>query len=877
MSDQRTNPEQSLQAAQKEEKKAKSGKLKIYLGAAPGVGKTYEMLHDAYESRAKNLDVVVGIVESHGRQMIESMLNQFEIIPRQEIDYRDKKCTEFDLDAALKRDPGLILIDEMAHTNVLGLRHEKRWQDIKEILDRGIDVYTTLNVQHIESLKDDVAQIIQAPIKETVPDFMIELADTIELVDLPVDELLKRLHEGKIYIPEQAEQAVEHFFRKGNLIALRELALRTTAACVESEVLLYRKSEGIKQIWPTREKILVCVGSNPESLKLIRTAKRMATSLQAEWMAVYIDIPRLHASAQKRNNAIQYLRLAQQLGAETHVLIGSDVVKEIMRFARESNVTQIMVWKYETKTWKYFFKQHKANEILAHCGEINVYIVTGNASPNKIKKSSIPSIIPWAYYSLSMGVVAGATALNEVLYPYVEISNLIMVYLLGVVLVASFGRIGPSVLASITSVLVYDFLFLVPIDSFAINNFRYILTLGMMFLMTQVISHLTLLKYREAQLANQIQQQTRALYTFSRKLLSTRGVDKLLALGTAYIGDIFKATVVAFIPHKEQLEIREEGHSKPILDLKELSVAQWVYDMRQPAGYGTDTLSSSDALYLPLLSSESSLGVLKIQPKDHILYSPEQMRLLESCINQLSLALDVDRLQEKTRKKELKIEVDSARNTLLKTISDHLNFPLKVILTAMRSSSERKVEIDRSKINDELGKVSLINNNILQIIGFESQTIFLNKKQIDIVNIIYSSIDVFQKRCKNRPVNLNAPEKSLLIFADSDLLQEVFANLLDNADKFSPQETGIDIFVEAQSEYISVSIENVGSGIAKEDINQLFKKFYRGKHVPPEHGLGLGLTICQRIIEAHDGRIWAENIESRGIVAFRFILPVGDK
>ncbi|MDP3705524.1 MAG: sensor histidine kinase KdpD [Legionellaceae bacterium] len=875
MSDHRTNPEQSLQAAQNEEKKAKSGKLKIYLGAAPGVGKTYEMLRDAYESRVKNLDVVVGVVESHGREMIESMLNQFEIIPRQQIDYRDKKCTEFDLDVALKRDPGLILIDEMAHTNVPGLRHEKRWQDIKELLDRGIDVHTTLNVQHIESLKDDVAQIIQAPIKETVPDFMIERADTIELIDLPVDELLKRLHEGKIYFPEQAEQAVAHFFRKGNLIALRELALRTTAACVESEVLLYRKSEGIKQIWPTREKILVCVGANPESLKLIRTAKRMASSLQAEWMAVYVDIPHFHASTQKRNHAIQYLRLAQQLGAETHVLIGSDIVKEIMGFSRVNNITQIMVWKHETKTWRHFFKRHKADEILAHCGEINVYIVTGSGSYNDTKKIAIPHIIPWVYYAISACVVLGATILNGLLTPYVETSNLIMVYLLGVVLVASFGRIGPSIFASIMSVLSYDFLFLVPIDSFAIKNVRYILTLGMMFLMTQVISYLTLIKHREAQLANQIQKQTRALYTFSRKLLSTRGVDNVLALGTAYIAEIFKATVVAFLPHKEQLEIREVGYFKPILDVKERSVAQWVYDMGQSAGYGTDTLSSSDALYLPLLSSESSIGVLKIKPNDHVLYSPEQMKLLESCINQLSLALDVDRLQEKSRKKELKTEVDLARNTLLKTLSYHLNYPLKVILSAMHSSSERQVEMDRSEISDELGKISLINNNILQIIGFESETISLHKQQLFIQDIIYTSVDLYLKRDKNRPIKLDIPETLPLIFADAELLQEVFANLLDNANKFSPSESEIDIFVQAQLDHIYVSIENVGSEIAKEEIKQLFKKFYRGKQSSSAHGLGLGLTICQRIIEAHAGRIWVDNIEKKGIVAFRFILPVG--
>lgn len=874
MSDQRARPEQSLEDVKTEEIKTKQGKLKIYLGAAPGVGKTYEMLHDAYDSRAKNLDVVVGIVESHGREMIEAQLTKFEIIPRQHIEYRDQKCTEFDLDAALKRNPGLILIDEMAHTNIPGLRHAKRWQDIKELLDRGINVYTTLNVQHIESLKDDVAQIIQAPIKETVPDLMIERADTIELIDLPVDELLKRLREGKIYIPKQAELASDHYFRKGNLIALRELALRTTAACVESEVLLYRKSEGIKQIWPTQHKILVCVGANPESLKLIRAAKQMASGLQAEWMAVYVDTPRLRDSTQKRNHAIQHLRLAQQLGAETRVLVGSDIVRELIQFARECNVTQIMVWKYASRPWRYLFKRHLANQILAYCDEINVSIVVGHSSSDKLKKFPIPHFIPWAYYGLSVSFVTAATLLNDILYPYLAASNLVMMYLLSVVSIALFGRIGPSLLASITSVLAYDFFFLTPFYSFTITDPQQYWTLGIMFLVTQVITYLTLLKHRKAQMANEIQRQTGALYTFSRQLLLARGLDELLTLGTRYIADSFKADVVAFMPDGTQLAIRQDKIFKPILDTKESSVAQWVYDMGQPAGHGTDTLSSSSALYLPLLSSESALGVLKIQPKNNILYTPEQMRLLESCITQLTLALEIDRLQDKTRKKELKIKMDSARNALLKNISDHLNYPLQVILSSMRSFGDQKIEFDQSSVSNELSRISLINNNILQITGFESRTILLNKTEISIINVLDLSLKLFKKRRKDKIVQCHLPKHMHTIAGDAELLHEVFANLLDNADKFSPPESVIDVFVYEEPQHVGVSIENVSSTIAKEEINQLFKKFYSGKEAnSSEHGLGLGLTICQKIIQAHNGKIWAENIEKKGVVAFRFILP----
>jgi two-component system sensor histidine kinase KdpD len=401
----RQSPETFLQRAEEEENRQNKGKLKIYLGAAPGVGKTYTMLKDALAERDKGLDVVVGVVESHGRSEIDKMLQNLEALPRKSITYRDKTFTEFDLDAALNRDPGLLLVDEMAHTNAPGTRHEKRWQDIKELLDRGIDVYTTLNVQHIESLNDDVAQIIQIPIKETVPDSMLEMADTIELVDLPPETLLKRLKEGKVYFPEQAQIAAENFFRKGNLIALRELALRITAELVSTQVLLYRQGKGITHIWPIKDKILVCVGPGPESLKLIRGAKRLAVSLQAEWLAVYIDTAKGQSANETRNKAIQNLRFAEQLGADQiHILTGFDIVKEILNFAKEQNITQIMIWKRIRTRWRDVFFRNLADEIVRNSGEIDVYIMTGEREPETPLKNTLPKKknIPWKNYVFSI-------------------------------------------------------------------------------------------------------------------------------------------------------------------------------------------------------------------------------------------------------------------------------------------------------------------------------------------------------------------------------------------------------------------------------------------------------------------------------------------
>lgn len=389
MTDRRPDPNALLQRVIEEEQLKHRGKLKIYLGAAPGVGKTHSMLSEALQEQAKGLDIIIGIVESHGRIEIEEILKNFVILPKVTIDYHGKQLQEFDLDAALKRNPGLILMDEMAHTNVSGVRHKKRWQDIKELLDRGIDVWSTLNVQHIESLNDDVSQIIHAPIQETVPDAMIERANTIELVDLAPEDLLKRLAEGKVYVPKQARLAAEFYFRKGNLMALRELALRTLAKRVNTQVLLYRQGQGIRHIWPIMEKILVCVGPGPESHKLIRAAKRMASSLQVDWIAVYVDSPRSKLSKNQRNQAIKNLFFAEQLGAETQVLMGYDLVNEIINFSRQQNVTLIMICKQIRTRWRNFFFRSLADEILRYSGEIDVYTVT--IAANTARKKIFPS------------------------------------------------------------------------------------------------------------------------------------------------------------------------------------------------------------------------------------------------------------------------------------------------------------------------------------------------------------------------------------------------------------------------------------------------------------------------------------------------------
>lgn len=877
----RHTPEQLLQRAEEEARKAKRGRLKIYLGAAPGVGKTYQMLHDALEKRHKGLDVVVGIAESHGREEIEEMLRQLEILPRQIIHYRRQRLLEFNLDQALQRYPGLILVDEMAHTNAPGLRHAKRWQDIKELLDRGIDVYTTLNVQHIESLNNDVAQIIQAPIKETVPDSMLEMADTIELIDLPPDDLLKRLQEGKVYIPQQAHIAIEHFFRKGNLIALRGLALRTTAERVGAEVLMYRQGEGITHIWPTKDKILVCVNAKPESLKLIRAAKRMANSLQAEWLAIYIDSAQHGLASKERNQAIQNLRLAELLGAETHVLAGVDIVSEIINFAHENNVTQIMLWKTIRPRWLTWFRHSLSDELIRNSEEINIYIMTGDAHethlPAPMTRKSHATTLKG--YVIACGVVGIVTVLSFFIAPLLAPGGLILIYLLGIIGVALFGRIGPAVVATFLSVSIYDYLFIYPYHSFTYSNVKYFLTLIIMFVVAQVISQLIILTRRQTESVRLAQHQTAALYAFSRQLTASSGVDQLLETGTRYIANAFNCDVMALLPKRGHLEVRSSSTHviSPLTD-KEQSIAEWVYAGGKKAGLSTDTLAFSKALYLPLLASQGNIGVIRVCPETQALLSPDQLRLLEACVNQLALALEIVRLQEKTARQEWKQESARVRDSLLQTISNTLHTPLVNVLgTAGQLITKEITDINEIEqdIYFEIEQLKRLNENISQISHLDSGHFKLPKTVNSIADIIQRVIKKSKKILQDREIKINVNKNLPSVRFNATLLEEVLYNLIDNATKFSPAGSEVIISAQIKDKAIVVSVEDWGPGIRQQEIPKLFEKFYRGKSAQKEQGLGLGLAICQKIIKVHGGTIWAEN-RVEGGAAFRFTLPLAD-
>lgn len=877
----RPDPETLLQHAKEEDQRAKRGKLKIYLGAAPGVGKTYSMLEDAIAKREKGLDIIVGIVESHGRKEIESLLKKFEILPRQNVEYHGQTLSEFDLDATLKRNPSTILIDEMAHTNVPGLRHNKRWQDIKEILDRGINVYTTLNVQHIESLNDIVTQIIHTRVNETIPDSMLEIADSVELIDLPPEDLLKRMQEGKVYIPQQAELAIEHFFRQGNLSALRELALRVTAERVGEQVLSYRKGKGIKFIWPTKEKLLVCVSSSQNATKLIRAARRMASSLQAEWIAVHVDTG---FSEHNRAKAINNLRLAEQLGAETKILHGINATSEIIHISRELNVTKIIVGKRKHRWWKKMIFGNLTDSLIKTSDEIDIYMINDDSKKIKSSKYDLEqseNIFPWRAYALSLGVIGLATAINLIFSAYLQTTTIILVYIVTVTIVALLGKTGPSILASVLSVIAYGYFFANHENGFLIANTQLFFTLFIMLLVTQIISQLTIIMKKQTIASRLLEKRTSTLHALSRQLASARGVNKLLDIAVNYMANIFNSEVLALLSTDGHLEVKSGYGTKLVLNAKDFSVAQWVYDLGQIAGLGTDTLPFSDAIYVPLISSQKPIGVLRIKPKyNAMLFTPEQSHLLEACANQVALAIEVDRLHEQHKQLELESKTDRIRAALLEAVSHDMRTPLVAAIGSASTLMELSSDLNKHQIKKlsqdiifELEQLNRLIHNFLQITYLEDNAVKLQKEFYPLSNVIATALKISYTKSGKKHINILLPNDLPKIPLDKTLIEEVFVNLIDNSMKFTPAESAIDIKAHLDNQYVVVSIEDNGPGIMPDEVNKLFEKFYRGRMLTTERGLGLGLSICRAIISAHGGKIWAENRKEGG-AAFRFTLPL---
>jgi two-component system sensor histidine kinase KdpD len=887
MADGRPDPDELLARVREEEKQSARGKLTIFFGAAPGVGKTYGMLEAARrELEDEKRDTVVGIAETHGRYDTGALLIGLELLPRRCVDHRGIKLEEFDLDAALARRPQLLLVDELAHTNAPGSRHTKRWQDVDELLEAGIDVFTTLNVQHLESLNDVVAQITGVVVRETVPDSVFDKSYEVRVVDLPVDELLERLREGKVYLPQQASRAAESFFREGNLIALRELALRRTAERVDAKMRGYKAAHGIAETWHTGERVLVCVSPSPNSGRLVRAARRMATSVHAELVGVYVETPAaLRISAHDRNRLAQNLRLVETLGGEAVVLRGDDAAAETVAYARKRNVTKIVVGKPTHPRWRDVIKPSFLDEIVRTSREIDVYVISGRPGeatsvPRTEERPQRP--LPLADYLGSAAVVVASTLIAWEAFGRSQLPDVVMIYLLGVLLVSMRLGYGPSLLAAVLSVVAFDFFFVPPYLSFAVSDLRHIVTFLVMFVVAFVISHLTRRIRDQADAARDRERRTASLYALSREVGLATTREAILGAAGQHVRDVFAVRVAFLMPGRDgMLEsvLADAGTLDP--HDKDLGVAEWVWLHQQPAGLGTDTLPSARALFLPLKGSRGRVGVTALFPSEPArLGDPDERQLLDAFAGLVASAIERTELAEEARRARLRVETEQLRNSLLSSVSHDLRTPLAVVTGAtsalLDADGPKDTATQRELIvtaHEEALRLNRLVRNLLDMTRLEAGALKVQKELQPLEEVIGAALNRMDDRLRDRDVRTHLAADLPLVPLDSVLIEQVLINLLENATKYTPARSPIDLTALARDGEVMIEIADRGPGVVRGDAERIFDKFYRARE-SEGGGAGLGLTICRGIVSAHGGRIWVEDRPGGGAM-FRFTLPLG--
>jgi two-component system sensor histidine kinase KdpD len=888
MTERRPDPDELLARVREEEKQSTRGKLTIFFGAAPGVGKTYTMLEAArLEVENQHTDVVVGVVETHGRYETGSVLIGLELLPRRAVEHRGIMLEEFDLDAALKRHPGLILVDELAHTNGPGSRHPKRWQDVVELLDAGIDVFTTLNVQHLESLNDVVAQITGVVVRETIPDAVFDKAYEVRVVDLPVDELLDRLNEGKVYIADHAAaRAVENFFKEGNLIALRELALRRTAERVEAKMRGYKAAHGIEESWHTGERVLVCISASPNSSRLIRAARRMATSLHAELVGVYVETPAsIRMSAEDRERLAVHMRLVEALGGDPVTLREEDAAAETVRYARKRNVTKIVVGKPTHPRWRDILKRSFLDDLVRQSQEIDVYVISG-ASGERVRpprsERRTPGALEASGYLAGAVVVVSSALVSWFLFGRAQLTDVVMVFLLGVVVVSMRFGYGPSLLAALLSVLTFDFLFVPPYFSFAVTDLSHMTTFCVMLFVALVISHLTKRIRDQADSARGRERRTASLYAVSRELGIASSRAALLEVAARHVREVFYAKVAVLLPKSDRdLEIVHADEGTFSAGDKDLGVAEWAWLNQRVAGAGTDTLPLSRALFVPLLGSRGRVGVLALYPSaESRLDDPDERQLLLTIGGLVGLAIERTELAEEARRASLRMETEQLRNALLSSVSHDLRTPLGVVTGATSALLEENgsmSEATRHELlrtaHEEALRLNRLVRNLLDMTRLEAGALKVHTDLQSLEEIIGSALDRLDDRLRGRPVHTDVPGDLPLVPFDAILIEQVLINLLENATKYTPAGTAIDISARAREKEVEVIVADHGPGVPAQAAERVFDKFYRIRE-GEGGGVGLGLTICRGIVSAHGGRIWVEGRPGGG-AAFRFTLPRG--
>ncbi|MEN0613030.1 two-component system sensor histidine kinase KdpD [Klebsiella indica] len=858
------------------------GKLKIFFGACAGVGKTWAMLAEAQRLRGQDLDILIGVVETHGRKETAAMLDGLSVLPLRRLSHRGRYVKEFDLDGALARRPALILIDELAHNNAPGSRHPKRWQDVEELLEAGIDVFTTVNVQHLESLNDVVSGITGVQVRETVPDPFFDAADEVVLVDLPPDDLRARLKEGKVYIAGQAERAIEHFFRKGNLIALRELALRRTADRVDDQMRAWRGHPGEEKVWHTRDAILLCIGHNTGSEKLVRAAARLAARLGSVWHAVYVETPALHRLPEKQRRAIlSALRLAQELGAETATLSDPAAEKAVVHYAREHNLGKIVLGRPTTRRW--WRSDSFADRLAKLAPDLDQIVVAIDDPPVRPLSSSSDTRTfkdKWRVQIQGCLVAIALCALTTIIaiqwMVAFDAANLVMLYLLGVVIIALFFGRWPSVVATFINVASFDLFFIAPRGTLAVSNVQYLLTFAVMLTVGLVIGNLTAGVRYQARVARYREQRTRHLYEMSKALAVGRSKQDIAATSERFITSTFQARSQVLLPD-ENGTLTPLTHQQGITPWDD-AIARWSFDKGLPAGAGTDTLPGVPYQILPLKSADKTHGLVVVEPGNlRQLMIPEQQRLLETFTLLVASALERLTLTASEELARLASERESVRNALLAALSHDLRTPLTVlfgqaeILTLDLASEGSPHARQASEIRQHVLNTTRLVNNLLDMARIQSGGFNLKKEWLTLEEIVGSALQMLEPGL-SRPVNLSLPEPLTLVYVDGPLFERVLINLLENAVKYAGSQAEIGINAHIAGQYLQLEVWDNGPGIPDGQEKSIFDKFARGNKESTVPGVGLGLAICQAIVEVHGGTISAHN-RPQGGTCFRVTLP----
>lgn len=856
-----------------EQAKARRGKLRIFLGYVSGVGKTYAMLEAAQWRRVEGADIVVGYVETHGYPDLEALLEGLEVVPRREVDYRGMNLAEMDTDAILARQPHIVLVDELAHTNAPHSRHPKRYMDVEDLLDAGINVYTTVNVQHIESLRDVISHITGIYIDETVPDYLFDASDQIELIDIVPEDLLRRLDEGKVYVSELAERTIRKFFRPGNLTALRELAMRQTARRVDHQMRAYMQTRDIPGPWAASERLLVCISASPMSGRLVRTGCRLSQELDAEWYVVYVD-DAAHTPLDNtdREQLNETLNLAESLGARVDMITGTSVADALVAYARHNNITKIVIGQPLRPRWQEMLYGSVVTRLVRQSGPIDIYVMnSGDQQLTPKPRTKQQSQIDQATDLFkAVAIVLLATLASALLNVMVSLNpaNLVMFYLLAVVVVALWLGYGPSIVTAICSVLAFNFFFVPPQYTLQVADAQYLLTFLGLLGTGIVIARLTSRARNQTEAARQREQETAQLYSLSRELSATVERSTIVQRIVSHTYQTFHCETALYLPEVGGLKLayKTDGFQS---EKDEADLAQWSYEQAKPTGKGTNTIPRAVGHYAPLRTAQQTIGVLVLHLQKPI--SLTQQRLLDAFTTQSALAIEAVQLGEEAQQARLLREKEKLQSAVLNSISHDLRTPLVSITGSLSTLLESDTHFDEAMQHDlltgaysEAERLNRLVGNLLDMSRLEAGSMKLKRDLYDLSEVIGVARSQLREQLAGRQIIINIPDDLPMIPIDLTLFAQVIVNLLDNAMKYSEPDTPIEIGAIQTDDHIEISVADRGVGIPEDEIPHIFEKFYRATTVNGQGGSGLGLSICQGIVEAHGGKIWVESRSEGG-------------